>query len=315
MRHKSIVMNTYDNYIFQIVATGSLTKAAEALGISQPALSLGLNKLEKELGFKIFNRKTLPLRFTEEGQVYYEYIQRLRVLQEDFRLRISSVRKAYNNKVVIGGPEVYIGGLVTKVVEKLLSLHPQYTVGMKTASISQLIELASYREIDCFVSTTDKLSANLVKIPIKKETIFLCIPKKNPLNERLKLYEVNVGNNKKLMDFSCLSGAEFVYLEDWQPLQKRLLAFFKQYEIEPVNRTVVNQVSTLLNMSAASGNLCIASEIALACIGNVDEFCLYRLPDNVSDRLIYIAYDKDLFMSEATQELIKILTKAGGVSK
>ena len=104
-------------------------------------------------------------------------------------------------------------------------------------------------------------------------------------------------------------------MEDWQPLQKKKLSFFKQYEVEPVNRTVVNQVSTLLNMSAASGKLCIASEIALACTGNVDEFCLYRLPDNVSGRLIYIAHDKDLFMSEATQELIKLITKAGGVNK
>ena len=308
--------NRYNHYIFQIVATGSLTKAAESLGISQPALSLGLNKLERELGFKIFNRQTIPLRFTEEGQIYYEYIQRSRVLQQDFLLRISSVREAYNNKVVIGGPEVYMGGLMASVVNKLLALHPQYSVGMKTASISQLIEMTSNREIDCFVSTTDKLPANLVKIPIKKETIYLCIPKRNLLNERLRRYEASNGNsNNKLMDFTCLNGAEFVYLEDWQPLQKRLVSFFKQYAVEPVNRIVVNQVSTLLNIAAANGNLCIASEIALACIGNVDGFCLYKLPDDVSDRLIYVAYDKELFVSKATQELIKLLTKAGGVSK
>lgn len=308
-------MGTNDNYIFQIVATGSLTKAAEVLGISQPALSLGLNKLEKELGFKIFNRKTVPLTFTKEGQIYYDYIQRSRILQEDFALRISSLQKSYNSKVVIGGPEVYIGGLVSTVVNTLLALHPHYLVGMKSASIGQLIELAANREIDCFISTTDRLPANLVNIPFRKEKIYLCVPKTNPLNMRLKPYEVKSGKPMKLMDFSCLDGKEFVFLEEWQPLQKRLLSLFKQLAIKPVNRIVVNQVSSLLNISVASGNLCIASEVALNSGGIVDQFCLYLLPDTLSRRMLYVAYDKDLYVSEATQEFIKLLTETGGKAK
>ena len=315
MGYKYMTRVKYDNYIFQIVATGSLTKAAEALGISQPALSLGLNKLEKELGFKIFNRQTIPLRLTEEGQIYYDYIQRSRILQEDFELRISALREACNNKVVIGGPEVYIGGLVAPVINELLAAHPHYSVGMKSASVGQLTELAADREIDCFISTTDRLPANFVKIPVKKERIYLCIPKKNPLNDRLKAYEIRTGNVKKRMDFSCLEGEEFIFLEEWQPLQKRLMSFIKQYAVTPVNRIVVNQVSALLNMSVASGGLCIASEVALACNGYEDQFGLYLLPDTVSDRLIYAAYDKDLFVSEAARELIKLLTKTGGVGK
>ncbi len=308
-------MKKYDDYVFQIFAAGSLTKAAENLGISQPALSLGLNKLEKELGFKIFDRRTTPLRLTPEGQIYFDYIHRTRILQEDFVLRISELRETYNKKVVIGGPEVYIGGLVTTVAKRLLALHPHFSVGMKSASISQLIELAANREINCFISTTDNLPANFVKIPVKKEKIYLCIPKKNPLNKRLKPYEIRAGGIESLMDFSCLDGEEFIFLEDWQPLQKKLRSFFMQYALRAVNRVVVNQVSALLNMSAVSGSLCIASEDALVCNGNGDLFCLYLLPDTVSDRLIYAAYDKDLYVSEATREFIKLLTKTGGVAK
>ena len=145
--------------------------------------------------------------------------------------------------------------------------------------------------------------------------MYLCVPVKNPLNDFLKPYEIRTGAGKIMTDFSFLNGGEFIFLEEWQPLQKRLRSFFKQFAVEPANRTVVNQVSTLLNMSAVSGNLCIASEVALACSGHADRFCLYRLPDPVSDRLIYVAYDKDLFVPEAAQELINLLTKTGGVTK
>ena len=308
-------MERYDNYVFQIIESGSLTKAAEALGISQPALSLGLNKLENKLGFKIFNRRTVPLQFTAEGQIYYEYIQRVRVLQEDFTLRTSALREAHDKRVVIGGPEVYTGGLVTAAVKKLLTKHPDYSVSMKSASVSQLIDLAANREIDCFISTTDRLPANFVKLPVKKETIYLCIPRKNPLNKRLQAFEVRTGGAERLMDFSCLDGEEFVFLEEWQPLQKILRSFLAQHAVRAVNRTVVNQVATLLNMSAACGSLCVASEDALACNGNREQFCLYLLPDTVSGRLIYVAYDKDLYVSEATGEFIRLLTETGGETK
>lgn len=307
--------NRYNRYIFQIVATGSLTKAAESLGISQPALSLGLNKLERELGFKIFNRQTMPLCFTEEGRIYYDYIQRTKILQKDFALRISALQKEKNNKVIIGGPEVYIGGIVTTAVKRLSSIHPYFSIGLKSASMSQLIDLASNHEINCFISTTDELPTNFVQLPIKKEKIYLCISKKNPINSALMNYEINEGNSEKLMDFSCLKNEEFVFLEEWQPMQKKLRELTALYGFKPFNRIVVNQVSTLLNMTLACEGMCIAAEDALTCNGNTDQFCLYSLPHTVSDRLIYVAYDKDLYLTEAAQKLIKVLKEVGGFTK
>ena len=141
------------------------------------------------------------------------------------------MRKDYNDKVVVGGPEAYVGGIVTIAVKRLLDLYPHFSVGVKSASISQLIDLASNREIDCFISTTYNLPSNFVRLPIKKEKLYLCIPRKNPLNKRLEAYEIRTCNTADLIDFSCLDGQEFIFLEEWQPLQKKLRAFLKQYAI------------------------------------------------------------------------------------
>ena len=74
----------YDNYVIQIVEHGNLSKAAAHLGISQPALSSGLTALENELGFKIFNRRKVPITFTPEGELYFDYLKRMQVLADDF---------------------------------------------------------------------------------------------------------------------------------------------------------------------------------------------------------------------------------------
>ena len=57
-------------YIIAIANTGSLSLAARQIGVSQPALSKYLNKLEQELGLTLFTREKKKLRPTEAGRVY-----------------------------------------------------------------------------------------------------------------------------------------------------------------------------------------------------------------------------------------------------
>lgn len=64
------------NQLFQfrsIAECGSITKAAQKLYITQPALSIALNKLETDLGCRLFNRDTKRLTLTKEGSKLLEY--------------------------------------------------------------------------------------------------------------------------------------------------------------------------------------------------------------------------------------------------
>ncbi len=60
------------DYIIEIVKTGSFTKAASNLYITQPALCKSIDKLELELGFKIFNRTKNGSSLTQSGLEVYE---------------------------------------------------------------------------------------------------------------------------------------------------------------------------------------------------------------------------------------------------
>lgn len=62
--------------VFCIVAeTGSFSKAAEKLYISQPAITQTIKKLEEQLGGKLFFRNNNGVALTEEGKHLYEYIK------------------------------------------------------------------------------------------------------------------------------------------------------------------------------------------------------------------------------------------------
>lgn len=59
-------------YFVTTVQAGSVTKAAEILYISQPALSQTLRRLEKELGFSLFERRHAGIHLTLGGEVIYQ---------------------------------------------------------------------------------------------------------------------------------------------------------------------------------------------------------------------------------------------------
>ena len=67
-------------YIVKIAETGSITKAAEQLFITQSALNQQLLKLEQSLGVKLFMRHKHDMTPTEAGKVYLKYGQHM--LQE-----------------------------------------------------------------------------------------------------------------------------------------------------------------------------------------------------------------------------------------
>ena len=64
------------SYFLQIADCKSISRAAESLYISQPALTKYLRKLEEELGVQLFERRQGTLKITDAGQYFYEYVTR-----------------------------------------------------------------------------------------------------------------------------------------------------------------------------------------------------------------------------------------------
>ena len=69
------------DYVIAVAEEQNLTKAAERLFISQPALTSALNKLDAEFGVKLFDRKRPPVKLTAAGMLYVQEMTKIRQLQ------------------------------------------------------------------------------------------------------------------------------------------------------------------------------------------------------------------------------------------
>ncbi|MCI8508218.1 MAG: LysR family transcriptional regulator [Lachnospiraceae bacterium] len=66
----------YYKIFYETAKNGSISKAAESLYISQPAVSKSVTKLEQSLGHTLFIRSKKGVRLTEEGQTLFEYLKK-----------------------------------------------------------------------------------------------------------------------------------------------------------------------------------------------------------------------------------------------
>jgi DNA-binding transcriptional LysR family regulator len=74
-------------YILKIAEENNITKAAEKLFLTQPALNQQLLRLEKELGTQLFHRSRTNWRPTQAGEIYLENARKMLLIkQETYRI-------------------------------------------------------------------------------------------------------------------------------------------------------------------------------------------------------------------------------------
>ncbi|MFT7455499.1 MAG: LysR family cyn operon transcriptional activator, partial [Marinobacter maritimus] len=93
-------------YFVTIVEHGSYTKAAQALGIAQSALSIAIRKLEKKIGVTILHRSSKGVTVTKEGEVLLTHAQAILTKINDAQIAIDELRGLEKGEVKIGIPSM-----------------------------------------------------------------------------------------------------------------------------------------------------------------------------------------------------------------
>ena len=90
-------------YIYQVYLDGSFSKAAEHLYLTQPALSIAIQKIENSIGMPLFDRSRRPLQLTAAGEAYIQSIQKIQSLEYDLNQQIRDIQNLNTGLIRFGG--------------------------------------------------------------------------------------------------------------------------------------------------------------------------------------------------------------------
>ena len=91
-------------YVDMVAKCGSFTKAAAKLFISQPALSNYINKVEEELGVKLFDRSSTPLLLTYGGEQYLKRARKILTQIDDMDRELRDITHHMQGRLRLGFP-------------------------------------------------------------------------------------------------------------------------------------------------------------------------------------------------------------------
>lgn len=146
-------MELRDIEYFAVIAQhGHLGRAAEALGLGQPALSVSLRRLEKSADAKLVKRTPKGVELTEIGRALLSHVRRLKLAREDLARELSDVAHGQTGQLRIGASPVTANGPLADACSMLLKDAPKITLHVSiTASTSVLLQALRMGELDLIV--------------------------------------------------------------------------------------------------------------------------------------------------------------------
>ncbi len=123
-----------------VVECGNITAAAEKLGLSQPALSKHLSRLEGELQTKLLERLPRGVRLSTSGQILFGYAKSIDASYRSALRQIDDVGKTEAVQITVGSGFFWLNGLLPRAIALLVSQHPGVKVNIVTGVPSELKE-------------------------------------------------------------------------------------------------------------------------------------------------------------------------------
>jgi len=166
-------------YFRTLAASGHMTRAARELGLSQPALSTMLKKLEAEVGTELFHRRGRGLELSEAGKIFLQHaITSLRAadaavdaVREHIGIETGSIR--------IGGGATATSYLLPSVVRAARKRFPKVRFFVREAGSTQVARAVLEGELDLGIVTlpiTLPDADRLVRIPLTDDELRLIAP-------------------------------------------------------------------------------------------------------------------------------------------
>jgi DNA-binding transcriptional LysR family regulator len=146
-------MNINHLAIFHAVAEeGNLTRAAERLHISQPAVSKQLRELEKSLGMALFHRLSKGVRLTEGGELLAGYARNMFALEAEAEHALSELRGLERGRLTVGASTTIGTYLLPPVFTSFQQLYPHIELNLEIANTEEIQQRLLDNSIDLALS-------------------------------------------------------------------------------------------------------------------------------------------------------------------
>lgn len=182
----------------EVARRGSVSRAAEALFITQPTLTARLHGLERELGTALFLRTPHGMRLTDAGRAWVPFAERaLRALVEG-RDALEQVKSASAGHLMIAAAPAVSTYVLPGLLEQFVAVHPRVEVSVRTGHSEDVVELVLRDEVQIGLGRAIR-HPDLELRPFHTEELVLVCAVDHPFTRRTSVPIAEVAAEKLIM--------------------------------------------------------------------------------------------------------------------
>lgn len=235
-------------YILAINKYKSLTKAAEALFVTQPTLSLFLQSYENELGVKLFEKRGKQYYLTYAGQEYVACAAKIIALRDSLKKELDEIANEQKGVFRIGFLPGHARAIAPVTLPPFQKQYPGIDVRLMEDYCEALEQALLNGDIDLVVFNYPKRNPNLRYEFVCKEEVLLVTPKNHPLSAMAA--DTGDGGHP-YMDLKYFGNEPFILQNEIQPIGQTARRLLSKAGISPPIRLITENIQGGIGLAEA----------------------------------------------------------------
>jgi DNA-binding transcriptional LysR family regulator len=304
------------DYVYTVYRERSFTKAAEKLYISQPALSSTVKKLEKDLGYPIFERQGKEIVPTCLGEKYIHAVEEIRMIQKNLEQEIDDLLQLKKGKIVLGSTTFIVSNVLPQMLKQFRQANPNVEIEILVEQSTVLREKLEKGLVDIAIDNALERESDYTYLPLLRERILLGVPAHMPENEKFQNAQIppevirDPGcDYEKLpkVPVKAFSNMPFILLKSGNKMRQIAGNIFVEGKVSPRICFEFDQLMTSISFAEGGFGACFLTDTILRYVGPYPNIVCYQPDTKYADRTLYIMHKKNKYLPFASRALIDFL--------
>lgn len=281
-------------YALTVAAHRSFVRAAEALKLSQPALTMQLKKLEEEVGFALFDRSRKPLQVTEEGRAFLDKAQEVVLSYRELKQVADELKQTEDRELILGVIPTLAPFLLPLFINHFRESYPEIRLLLYELTTEEIITQIKGGSLHAGIVATPVHSKGIAHKVLFYEKFFLYVSPRHPwyLQEDVTQKELEDADLWLLREGNCFRSQTNDICQRQQNRLRHENLVYESTSIQSLMRIVEHEEGVTL-----------IPELATLAVSSEQESMLKSIKGRKSVREISLVYNRNFFRGKLLDKL------------
>lgn len=234
-----------------VMLHGSTTKAADALDVTQPAVSKMLLQLTEKAGFQLFRKSRQRLIPTPEAHMLYAEVKRVFESARGISRAAKEIRELRSGRLSICALPAFGSTLLPSIIASFSAKYPSLAISVDIRSSETVIQRAARNQVDIGIGATfAEETPSVVRRALSATPPVCVMPVGHPLSKL------------KVVQADDLDGLDFVSMGPSDPMRKQLDQLCEERGVKRVMKVEVGQSSVCIGMVACGVGVAVVDRLS-----------------------------------------------------